>query len=201
MLTIGRPRDVAKEICSKLRLSMGSDGLKQIASIIEPMKLIRGKHPVQEGEVCNYIFYVQHGLILHTYRKNDTIMTENITHEGDFAVATESFFKRKPSLIEMETLEPSIIYGLPHDKLYELAQTSFDICRLIFSLEQYFLLWAQHRADAMRFETAHQRYVRYLQERPEIVRRAPVHNIASLLQMTRETLSRMRTLVHGDEKP
>ncbi len=199
MLTFDKPRVIAREICDIHNVSLNQDNLNRFADILEPIKLIRGKYLVKDGDVCNCIFYVKHGMVLQTYQKNGATVTENIAHEGDFTTCVESFFKRTPSQLELITLEPSIIYGIPFDKLFELAHTSYEICQLVFAFQQSMLFIFLRRADAMRFETAHDKYVRLIKEKPEIVRRAPMHNIASFLQMTPETLSRVRTLVNSEE--
>ncbi len=199
MLTFDKPRDIALEICNIHNVTLNSDNLKRLADIIVPMKLIRGKHPVVEGEVCDYIFYVKQGLVVQTYQKNNLTITENIACDGDFTVCIESFFRREPSKLSLTTLEPSVIYGLPHDKLFELARTSYEICQLIFAFQQTMLFIFQHRADGQRFESAHDKYVRLANEKPEIVRRTPMHNIASFLQMTPETLSRIRSQVNSED--
>ena len=54
------------------------------------------------------------------------------------------------------------------------------------------LILSQNKADSLRFESANERYMRLLKEHPEIVQRAPLSCIASYLQMTPETLSRVR---------
>ena len=55
------------------------------------------------------------------------------------------------------------------------------------------LIESQVKADTLRFEPAHERYNKLLQLHPEILKRAPLVYIASLLQMTPETLSRVRS--------
>jgi hypothetical protein len=47
----------------------------------------------------------------------------------------------------------------------------------------------------LRFESAKDRYTKLMQHSPEIVRRAPLTYIASYLQMTLETLSRVRASI------
>jgi hypothetical protein len=54
------------------------------------------------------------------------------------------------------------------------------------------LIESQLKADTLRFEPAQERYVKLSQRHPEILKRAPLVHIASLLQMTPETLSRVR---------
>ena len=48
-------------------------------------------------------------------------------------------------------------------------------------------------AKGSRFEPAHERYLKLMQMHPEILKRAPLVYIASLLQMSPETLSRVRS--------
>lgn len=199
MLTFDKTRDIAREICAIHNVTLSNDNLKRLADIIVPIKLIRGKTIVAEGEICNCIYYVKHGLLLQSYKKNDAVVTENIAHEGDMTVCIESFFQRIPSYLTLTTLEPSIIYGIPYEPLFGLARTSYEICHFVFTIEQTMLIILQQRADTLRFSTAKERYMRLVSEKPEIVRRAPLHHVASLLQMTPETLSRVRTQVNSEQ--
>lgn len=194
-----RRRDVAKEICRSYGVTLSVGVLRAFADILMPMKVLRGHRFVNEGDVCNYMFYVEKGMLMQHYKKNGMKVTEDIGHENDMVVCIESFFLRQPSKIVVSTIEPSIVYGIPHDELYALASHSFELCQLIFQFYQHSLIAAQQKADVFRFETAKDRYVRTMHEKPEIIRRAPLHNVASLLQMTPETLSRVRALVTAED--
>ena len=55
------------------------------------------------------------------------------------------------------------------------------------------LIQSQVHADMLRFETAQDRYIKLVKRHPQLVLRAPLVYIASYLQMTPETLSRVRT--------
>jgi single-strand DNA-binding protein len=55
------------------------------------------------------------------------------------------------------------------------------------------LIEAQVHADLVRFESAQDRYRRICRQMPKVVLRAPLVYIASYLQMTPETLSRVRS--------
>ena len=57
---------------------------------------------------------------------------------------------------------------------------------------EHSLIESQVKADMFRFETAHDRYEKFLKLFPEPAKRAPLIHIASFLQMTPETLSRVR---------
>lgn len=188
-------RDVAREICRKYGVVLSIEALHAFADILQPFKVLRGHKLVGEGDVCTSMFYVERGMVLQHYKKNNLMVTEHICLEGDMVICIESFFKREPSKIVASMLEPGIVYGIPRDALNAIASHSFEICKLIFAFYQRSLIVSQRKADILRFETARERYIRIMKENPEIVRRAPLHNVASFLQMTPETLSRVRAQV------
>lgn len=196
MLKIDRPRDVARDICRKFGVSLSTENLTRLAAILEPQKLIRGKSPVQQGEVCRCLYYITYGLVLQYYRRDDVTITEDIAHEGDLLVCVESFYTQQPSAVTLTTLEPSVLYGIPHDALMELASTSYEVCQLLFAIEREQLLRGKRWADVIRFGSAKERYLYLMRNNPEVVRRAPLHHVASLLQITPETLSRVRNQVN-----
>lgn len=191
-------RDVAREICRTYDVTLDVDTLHAFADMLVPFKVLRGHRLVNVGEVCNYMYYVKRGLVLQSYTKNGMEVTEHISHEGDIVFCIESFILREPSKIMVSMIEPGVVYGLPHDELEALVKKSFDFCRLAFKFYQHLLIVSQQKADMLRFETAKERYVRLMHESPEIIRRAPLHNVASLLQMAPETLSRVRAQVREE---
>ncbi|NLV52787.1 MAG: Crp/Fnr family transcriptional regulator [Bacteroidales bacterium] len=195
-----RRRDVAREICRCYNIALSVEALHAFANILVPFKLLRGQKLVDEGEVCNYMYYVDRGLVLQYYKKNKATVTEHISYEGDMVICLESYISRQPSRIIASMIEPGVVYGIPHDELEAIARHSFELCQLIFRIYERSLIVSQKKADVLRFETAKERYVRTMKENPEIVRRAPLHNVASFLQMTPETLSRVRAQVAEEQR-
>lgn len=193
-------KDIAKEICQRFGIEMSHDALLQFAEIVEPLKLIRGNYVVKAGEVCSNYYYVKKGLVLQFYHKNDVSMTENIGHEGDIICCIDSFYKHEPSCLNVTMLEPGVLYAIPKDKLMEIAGRSFSICRLVFAIQEWMLVFQQQKADTLRFESAKDRYLKTRANNPEIIKRAPLHHIASLLQMTPETLSRVRSAINSADQ-
>lgn len=194
-----KTRDVAREICRSYGVTLSVDALRAFANILKPLKLLRGHNLVSEGEVCDSMYFVERGLVLQYYTKNNTTVTEHISHEGDMVICLESFILREPSHIVATMLEPGVIYAIPRNELEALASHSYELCTLIFAFYQRALIISQRKADVIRFETAKERYIRTMKENPEIVRRSPLHHVASFLQMTPETLSRVRAQVTEED--
>ena len=111
----------------------------------------------------------------------------------------ESLFKHLPSKISIEALEPCTIYAMPYDEMVMVAHGSFEFCNLLMSIYKESLIISQQKAFVFRFSSAMERYKLMFSTHPEIIRRTPLHIVASFLQMTPETLSRVRAVVH-DEK-
>ena len=106
---------------------------------------------------------------------------------------TYSAFHVRSCRLMVETLEPSVVWELPKAQIEELASKYDDIEQLYRKFIEHSLIESQIKADALRFEPAHERYNKLLRLHPEILKRAPLVYIASLLQMTPETLSRVRS--------
>lgn len=190
-----KKKDLAREICRSYGTSLSVEVLRAFSNILVPSKVLRGHKLVDEGDVCNHMYYIEKGMVLQHYTKNGVNVTEHISHEGDMVICIESFFLREPSKIIASMIEPGVVWGIPYDEMHQLASRSFEICQLIFKIYQRSLIISQKKADVLRFETAKERYIRTMKENPEIIRRAPLHNVASFLQMTPETLSRVRAQV------
>ena len=148
---------------------------------------------MQAGEVCKAMLFIEKGMLRQFYYKYDKALTEHIGYENGMIICIESYFKQEPTRLMVETLEASVVWELPRVEVEKLIDQYHDIERLYRSFIEHSLIESQVKADALRFEPAHERYNRLLQLHPEILKRAPLVYIASLLQMTPETLSRVRS--------
>ena len=99
----------------------------------------------------------------------------------------------------MDAVENSVLWEIPRDIMEELSDANGDIAYLYRSFFEYSLMLSQLKADILRFESANDRYARLQQHFPEITRRAHLTMIASYLQMTLETLSRVRASIANAE--
>ncbi|WP_308762515.1 Crp/Fnr family transcriptional regulator [uncultured Bacteroides sp.] len=185
--------EAARLMVSGMRCLLKREQLHQLAEILTCKKYKKGERILDEGDVCRSMLYIEKGLTRQFYFKYDKDLTEHIAYEGGVVICLESYLKEEPTRLMIETLEPTVAWEIPKDRLEMLAQEDASIgawYRRIFELS---LIESQVKADTLRFEPAHERYNKLLQLHPEILKRAPLVYIASLLQMTPETLSRVRS--------
>jgi CRP-like cAMP-binding protein len=188
------PFEIAKQFTEQYR-RLSPEGTRALSLIMEPLKLAKGKLFVKEGEVADYVHYIEKGLVRQFYFKNNRDLTEHISYEGNIVICLESYLREEPTRLMAETLEPSIIWRIRKGDFYLLSEQMREIELLYHKILEYSLLSSQQKADDLRFETAANRYRLLMKRHPEIIKRAPMIHIASLLQMTPETLSRVRSSI------
>ena len=191
-------RDIARELARKYS-TMTHDELDTLESILVPMKFTKGQTILAEGEVCRNIMYIAKGLVRQFYFKKEKEVTEHMSVEGGMIMCIESLFKEEPTKLQVEALEPTIMYFLPKQRLEEVALHNVNIQILYRKILEESLIQSQIHADLVRFETAQDKYKRMCKLAPQVILRAPLVYIASYLQMTPETLSRGRTAALNEE--
>ena len=188
------PRDVARELARRYS-TMTHDELDILESVLVPMKYAKGEKILNEGDTCEHIYWIVKGLVRQYYFKNGKELTEYMATENTIMMSIESLFMEKPSMQVIQALEPTVVYLLPKKELEAVAMRSVNIQILYRKILEESLIISQQRADMLRFESAQDRYQKLVKNSPQLVLRAPLVYIASYLQMTPETLSRVRTAV------
>ncbi len=184
-------REITRELARKYS-TMTLQELDVLESILEPMRFKKGEMILSEGEVCEYIYYLDQGLIRQFYYKNGKEVTEHLGDDHTIFMCIESLFKEEPTRLQVEALENCVIYGLPKAELEKISLHHVNIQMLYRKILEESLILSQVHADLVRFESAQSRYERMCKLSPQVILRAPLLHIANYLQMTPETLSRVR---------
>ena len=185
-------RDIARELARKYS-TMTHDELDVLESILVPIRYNKGDMILREGEICENIYYIDKGPVRQFYFKNGKQITEHLGEDHTIVMCIESLFREEPTKLQVEALEPTLVYALPKQHLEEVALHNVNIQILYRKILEESLIISQVHADLVRFETAQARYKKMCKLWPQVVLRAPLVYIASYLQMTPETLSRVRS--------
>ena len=184
-------RDIARELARRYS-TMTHEELDVLESILVPFKYAKGEMILKEGEVCRQFSYIEKGLVRQFYYKHGKEVTEHLAAEHSVFMCIESLFREEPTRLQVEAIEPTVVYALPKDELERVAMHNVNIQILYRKILEESLIQSQVHADLVRFETAQDRYKKMCKLMPQVVLRAPLVYIASYLQMTPETLSRVR---------
>ena len=187
----GNTRDIARELARRYS-TMTHEELDALESILVPIKYPKGELVLKDGDVCRNLYYIDRGLMRQFYFKHGKEVTEHLGQDHSIVMCIESLFKEEPTHLQIEPLEPTIVYALPKVDLERVALHNVNIQILYRKILEESLITSQIHADLVRFETAQERYKKLCKLMPQVVLRAPLVYIASYLQMTPETLSRVR---------
>lgn len=185
--------EIAAVIAKIYEIKLPASDMEQLASIIDFRKLEKGELLLEQGAIAKDFIYVESGMLRQFYYKKDHEITEHFTCENStLAYCIISLFKKQPTELMIEALEQSIIYTISYERLKILSSQLPGITKLYIKILESGLILSQQKADSWRFETARERYERFVKEYPEIAKRGSVNHIASYLLMTPESLSRVR---------
>ena len=192
-------RDVARELARRYS-TMTHEELDLLESILVPMKYAKNEMILREGETCTNIYWVVKGLVRQFYYKNGKEVTEYMATENNIVMCIESLFLEQPTHLQIKAIEPCILIAIPKVDLEAVAMKSVNIQILYRKILEESLILSQIHADMLRFESAQDRYHKLIKSQPQLELRAPLVYIASYLQMTPETLSRVRTAALMEDK-
>ena len=171
------------------------DELKELLSYCEIRQMEKRTILVKEGEVDNYLNMVVKGLVMKYVRVKKSDMILQLATEGHVIHSEISFLTRSPSLVFVETLEPTIMVSLTYDKMEE-ALDKFPqgerLGRLI--LTGMYVKKEESRYYRL-LRSPRERFLDYINAHPHMLQRVPQKYLASYLNIKPETFSRMKHLV------
>ena len=132
---------------------------------------------------------------MRTYRVDD----KGAEHILNFAVENwwtgdrESLMTGNPAKSNIDALEDSVILLIEKERLENLSVQIPALNNFLNNILQKSFNVSQNRIIANISYTAEEKYLNFIETRPEISNRVPQHMIASYLGISPETLSRVRT--------
>lgn len=158
-------------------------------------RLYRKKQYVlQEGDVCTHINFVVRGC-LRTYKIDEkgTIHVLQFAAENNWINDLGSFHEVKPSTLNIDALEDTVVLQINHDDLISLYTKASKFDRIFRVLIEKGFVRLQERLLQNISSTAEDRYQSFLELYPHLANRLSQTQIAAFLGVTPEFLSRLRS--------
>lgn len=149
---------------------------------------------VQEGEVDDYLNLVLSGIVRKYIRVNKKEQILQLATEGHVVGSELSFLTRKPSLAVLETLEPTVLVSLRHDKMEEALEKFQHGERLGRMILTAMYVKKDERRYQRASKTTRELFLDYLAHHPHMMQRVSQKYLASYLNIKPETFSRLKHL-------
>ncbi|HVZ96697.1 MAG TPA: Crp/Fnr family transcriptional regulator [Chitinophagaceae bacterium] len=185
------------------RLPHLKEQLEEYVQLYERIEVPAKTILLREGDISKKSFFIEKGCIRAWLNHNGKDVTFQFFFEEQGLSSAESFRKNIPSILTIETIEPSVIHVL-HKKDYERIMkelghdTAFlkEMIEIIFERQLHYV----HEFISFIRDTPQQRYLNLLGQKPHIVQRIPQHYIASYLGISSVHLSRIRNRAAKEKK-
>lgn len=172
---------------------LSDDTKSDLENCLRTFELSKNNTLLKQGQICNYLYFVNKGLLRLFYYHDGKEITDYFATEQSIIGGIDSFFSRKPGNKIIETLEPCEIIAISFDHLENLYDKHHDLERIGRILSNSAFLSMQERLFSIQFHTAKQRYQKLIENNPDIIQRVPLGHIDSFLGITQVTLSRIRS--------
>lgn len=150
---------------------------------------------VKEGEVDQYLNLVLSGLVRKFVAKAKSDVTLQLATEGHIVHSEISFLTRTPSLVFLETLEPTTLLCLSYDKMQEGLEKMPGADRMGFDLLVAMFSKKDERHYRQLMQSTRERFLEYVNNHPHMLQRVPQKYLASYLNIKPETFSRLKHLL------
>jgi len=150
---------------------------------------------LKEGEISKKLFLIEKGCVRVWFNNNGKDITFQFFFENNTVASIESFRKKSPSPVIIETIEPCILWCI-HKKdvdriITEISEVPELRDKFIDALFERTFDYMKHFFSFIK-DSPQQRYLNLLNEKPQIVKRVPQHYIASYLGISTVHLSRIK---------
>ncbi len=147
---------------------------------------------VSHGKVCRHIAYIEEGLLRLYYLNDGKEVTNCFCEENTITTSYSSLITQAPSDLALQAIEHSKLIVLSVDSLHELyKRSSFWQMLGRIAAENEFVTTECHQRF-LRDRTAAEKYSYMLENQGSLLQRIPLYYLATYLQITPETLSRIR---------
>ena len=162
-------------------------------------KINKGDFLNMQSMVCNDLGLVVKGIFRIYFQDPTEKEDKNIFFfsENQFVVSFRSFISRNPCWYFIEAMEDSEIFFISYNNLNSLYETHPNWGKFGRLLAELFFNIAQTRTEEFIFFSHEQRYLRLLEEHPDIIERIPAYHISSYLGITNPSLSRIRKRIES----
>lgn len=163
-----------------------------VECLLEDMELLCfPKHTVisQEGKREPFVWFMKKGVARAYVEREGKDVTLWFASDGEMI----NFSYRGVAAYQIELVEDGELLRLPAGKWEELMEKSLELCNWGRKLLDYYVREYENYFINDSWSDARAQYEALMRSRPELFHKVPLKHIASYLQITPQSLSRIRS--------
>lgn len=174
-------------------LKISNDELRHSFNELDQFTVYKGDVLVTPGDTANSIYFIHKGLFRTFIQLIDKESNTEFFLENSFAGAFTSYLTEKKTILTIQSLEDSVVTSIPKKWLASQCEKNpkwLNLEKYIF--ENEFIKKCSRESDLLLLSSK-ERYLKFLNEYPNIEERIQGYHIASFLGIKAESLSRIRS--------
>lgn len=172
-------------------VKLDSDAINGLENLAVIEKYKKNQFILEQGQHCNKIWFVKKGMVRKYHLSDGKEVTSWIHTENDMFTSLQSYAQNDLSEEFLQACEDTEVISITKSNSEKLAQYPQFMVFTNAMMEREFVNIDKH-TKALNQRDAKGKY-EYLREiAPEMIKRAKIGHIASIIGVSRETLSRVR---------
>lgn len=171
------------------------DMYDELSSHLSVMELKADEYFLREGQTCKQLAFIETGMVRIYYLHDGKEITKCFCRENNITCSYSSMITQTPSESSIQAIEDTKLITMTYASLQELYNQSIFWQQMgRIAGEREFVIEESHN-KSMRVLSAADRYKHILENDGELLQRVPLAHLASYIQVTPETLSRIRNKI------
>ncbi len=158
-----------------------------VAEKFKPNEII-----LDEGEICNKLWFIAKGLVRYTINTDGEPRTFIFRNEGNFMSDSEGLIKHTPATKSIVAIEECLMYAITKTDLQQFYQKVTHGERFGRLLVEDIFIAAVKHIVSFYTESPESRYIKLLEQNKDFIQRIPQYHIASFLGIKPQSLCRIK---------
>lgn len=146
---------------------------------------------IPNGKIDTNIYFLQDGIMRHTYMNGDKEITFSFALPGTMIVSWHSYYYNKPAFYQVEACCKSKVKRMRKAEFDKLIAERPEFAQWLVSMLQCQLYFIEMKNSLINGD-AKSKFLSLVKNRPEILQKVPLKIIASYLCIDPSYLSRIR---------
>ena len=176
--------------------------LEHLQASLSRKTFVKGERIITQGCVSNHLFIIEKGIVRCFYENLDEATETTLLFgiEGNLFTSLASVVYGQPSQTSYEALSDVTVLSISFDDFWKLCDECPDLMRWQSHYQLYQLYTLEKRATLTGIGDAYTRYMQYIKMRgKETISKIPLKYISQYLNISQETLSRIRNRIARGE--
>lgn len=178
------------------KIKVSAEELETILSYFKILKPKKNELLLTHGQSSQRTFFVGKGCLrIFFINEEGQDATRYFAFENEFATALTSFITGDPSMEFIQAIEHTELLYISHRDFYHLLDIIPQWEKFYRNYLEYAYVNNTNRLMSFITMDAKERYRQLLDQNPIVVRRLPNKTVASFLNISQETLSRLKSKI------